>query len=91
MVQSDGIKNAKDLLSNNFKIGCGQCYNAIATIKRDSSGGCGSVGRTVASDSRGPRFVSSHQQKFICNIYCQVYLKDENKEKEVRNGQFLRL
>ena len=27
--------------------------------------GCGSVGRAVASDSRGLRFKSSHRQKFI--------------------------
>ena len=27
--------------------------------------GCGSVGRAVASDARGPRFESSHWQKFI--------------------------
>ena len=27
--------------------------------------GCGSVGRAVASDTRGPRFESSHWQKFI--------------------------
>ena len=27
--------------------------------------GCGSVGRAVASNTRGPRFESSHQQKFI--------------------------
>ena len=27
--------------------------------------GCGSVGRAVASDTRGPRFKSSHWQKFI--------------------------
>ena len=27
--------------------------------------GCGSVGRAVASDTRGPRFKSSHRQKFI--------------------------
>ena len=36
------------------------------------SGG-GSVGRAVASNSRGPRFESSHRQKFILNIYCQLY------------------
>ena len=35
--------------------------------------GCGSVGRAVASDTRGPRFESSHRQKFISNIYCQLY------------------
>ena len=26
---------------------------------------CGSVGRAVASNTRGPRFESSHRQKFI--------------------------
>ena len=36
------------------------------------SGGGGSVGRAVASDSRGPQFESSHWQKFILNIYCQL-------------------
>ena len=36
----------------------------IARIQNDSVGsGCGSVGRAVASDSRGPRFKSSHWQK----------------------------
>ena len=43
------------------------------------SGGGGSVGRVVSSDSRGPQFESSHWQKFILNIYCQLYRKDENK------------
>ena len=50
--------------------------------------GCDSVGRVVASDSRGQRFESSHWQHFILNIYCQLYWKDENKEKEVGNGPF---
>ena len=50
--------------------------------------GCGSVGRAVASDSRGPQFESSQQQKFILNIYCQLYWKDENKEKDAENGPF---
>ena len=35
--------------------------------------GCGSVGRAVASNSRGPLFVSSHRQKYILNINCQLY------------------
>ena len=43
--------------------------------------GCGSVGRVVGSNSRGPRFESSHRQKFILNIYCQLYWKDKNKGK----------
>ena len=34
--------------------------------------GCGSVGRAVVSDTRGPRFESSHQQKFI-NIEQLLY------------------
>ena len=51
--------------------------------------GCGSVGRPVASDTKGPRFESNHWQIFILNIYCQLYWKDENKEKEAANGQFL--
>ena len=47
----------------------------------DWGSGCGSVGRAVASDTRGPRFKSSHRQKFI--------FKDENKEKEAGYGPFL--
>ena len=50
--------------------------------------GCGSVGRAVASNSRGKLFESSHRQKFILNVYCQLYWKDENKEKEAWNGLF---
>ena len=41
---------------------------------------CCSVGRVVASNSRGPRFESSHRQ---INIY-----KYENKEKEAEIGPF---
>ena len=55
--------------------------------------GCGSVGRGVASDTRGPRFESSHWQIFIyiLNIclVSTVFLKDKNKEKEAGNGPFL--
>ena len=43
--------------------------------------GCGSVGRVVSSKSRGPWFESSHWQKIILNIFCQLYWKDENKER----------
>ena len=54
--------------------------------------GCGSVGRAVAYDTRGPRFESSHRQKFIyiLNIclLSTVYWKDENKEKEAGDGPF---
>ena len=36
--------------------------------KRTVGNGFGSVGRTVASDTRGPRFESSHRQIFMYNI-----------------------
>ena len=51
--------------------------------------GCGAVGRAVASDTRGPGFESSHRQ-LLLNIYLllTVCRKDENKEKEARNGPF---
>ena len=45
---------------------------------------CGSVGRAVASDTRGPLFESSHQQNFIMNLQCANCWKDENKEKRGR-------
>ena len=59
---------------------------SLTVNKQVMGSGCGSVGRAVASNSRGPRFESSHREKFILNIYCQLYLKDENKEKEAGNG-----
>ena len=43
--------------------------------------GCDAVGRAVASDTRGPRFESSHRQIYM---YYQLYWKDENKEKRGR-------
>ena len=36
-------------------------------INQFQGSGCGSVGRVVTSDTRGPRFESSHRQKFIYN------------------------
>ena len=56
--------------------------------------GCDSVGRAVASDTRGPWFKSSHRQKlmYILNIclLSTVYWKDENNEKEAGNGPFFK-
>ena len=37
--------------------------------------GCGSVGRAVASNSRGQRVESSHWQKFMFNIFLSTVLK----------------
>ena len=54
--------------------------------------GCGSVGRAVASNTRGPLFESSHWQNFIyiLNI-CLLSIvcwKGKNKEKEAGYGPF---
>ena len=54
--------------------------------------GCGSVGRAVASNTRGPQFESSHRQKnylYIKHLFTvNCDWKDENKEKEAGNGPY---
>ena len=62
-----------------------------AKIVWNLGSGGGSVTRAVASDSRGPRVKSIHWQKVILDIYCQLYWKDENKEKEAGNGPFKKM
>ena len=58
-------------------------FQKQATIHGGGGGsGCGLVGWAIASDSRGPRLESSHRPKIILDIYCELYWKDENKEKE---------
>ena len=56
--------------------------------------GCGSVGRAVTSNTRGPRFESSHRQKLIYILnYCllsTVYWKTKIKKKEDGNGPFFK-
>ena len=43
---------------------------AFETTKTKKSGsGCGSVGRAVASNARGPQFQSIHRQTIIMDIY----------------------
>ena len=47
--------------------------------------GCGSIGKAVASDTRGMRFETSHCQNLYWTlVFCQMYWKDENKEKRGR-------
>ena len=36
--------------------------------------GCGSVGRAVAFDIRGPRFDSSHRQNFIEHLFVNLFI-----------------
>ena len=52
---------------------------------------CGSVGRAVASDTRCPRFESSHRQNLL-NLFTFNYIeKTEVKKKEAGNGQFFKM
>ena len=45
-------------------------YRCLGTKNNLITGsGCGSVGRAVASNTRGPQFESSHRQEFIMNIF----------------------
>ena len=54
--------------------------------------GCGSVGRAIASNSRGPRFESSHLLDFTFNIYCQLSTeKTKIKKKRPGMAHFLEL
>ena len=46
---------------------------------------CGLVCRAVASDTKGPRFKSSHPQNFIVNIFtfnCWKYKNNEKRDRE---------
>ena len=63
-------------------------FNLSNWIKIRGSG-CGSVGRVVASNAE-VRSSNPIIGKIVMNIvYCQLYRKDENKEKEAGNGPFL--
>ena len=53
----------------------------LARLGSDS----GSVGRTVASDTRDPRFKSQHWQNFIYQLLIEIE-KGKIKQKEVGNG-----
>ena len=47
--------------------------------------GCGSVGRAVAFDTRGPRFDSSHRQNFIEHLFI-INCIEKTKIKKKRPG-----
>ena len=85
ITQSGHTAGDEKLLWYSFSRTCS--FSTSLMINTRGSGG-GSVGRDVASNTRGPRFESSHRQNFILNIYCQLYWKDKNKEKEAGNGPF---
>ena len=60
-------------------------YKAKEARKKLSNygSGCGSVGRAVASDTRGPQFESSHRQNFINTFTINCIEKTKIKKKEV--------
>ena len=41
----------------------------LSNPRQEKVSGCGSVSRAVASNAKGPRFESSHQQTLISDIY----------------------
>ena len=49
---------------------------------------CGTVGRAVASDTRGPQFESSHRQLLLSMCLGTIFRKDVNKGKDAGNCQF---
>ena len=66
------------------KFRCHKWANHLA-IRRGS--GCGSVGRAVASDTRGPWFESSHWQYLYWTLFTvNCTEKTTIKKKEARNG-----
>ena len=48
--------------------------------------GCGSVGRAVASDARGPQFKSSYWQTFISDIYLFTVNSIEKTKIKIKIG-----
>ena len=50
--------------------------------------GCDSVGKAVASNSRGPQFESSHQKTFILNIYLLSTVLKRRKKKSKRGQEW---
>ena len=95
-VQTRCFDQMKPLTSHNVNLKCSLGHvtdgllrrsNFITWSKEKAFGQwlCGSVGRAVASDTRSPRFESSHRQNLlnIC-LLSTVFWKDENKEKRGR-------
>ena len=51
---------------------------------------CGSVGNAVASNTRSPRFESSHMKYFMMTQYSVNCRNDENKEKDAGMAHFFK-
>ena len=53
----------------------------ILTLGHDLGSGCRSFGRAVVSNTRNPRFESSHWQNFIMNIFTVIVEKTKITKK----------
>ena len=71
----------KVILSKSGRFSKANTY-LFGEVSLDGGSGCGSVGRAVASNSRGPRFESSLWQTFILNIYCQLCIEKTKIKKK---------
>ena len=88
-----GFKGGRTILSVNqcalFSV-VQLCSNLVMTSTPTSNqgSGCGSVGRAVASNTRGPKFESSHWHSFMQNILFTFNCIENTKikEKEAGNG-----
>ena len=63
----------KNVLKLNMHMATNAVKETVMILLLERGSGCGSVSRAVASDFRGQRFESSHWQKIMFNINCQLY------------------
>ena len=64
-------------------------YDIIIYDWLKMNSGCGSVGRAVASNARGPRFISSHQQNLYSIFAISCIEKTKIKKKRPGMVDFL--
>ena len=62
-------------------------FSAFRNYAHFLGSGCGSFGRAVASDNRGPRFESSHQRNFI-HLFTINCIEKTKIKKSAGNGPF---
>ena len=65
-------------------VNIGICKTVQLNMKNCRGSCCGSVDSAIASDTRGPRFESSHRQLLLNNNLLFVH-KTKNNEKEAGN------
>ena len=66
-------------------------YGLVVGIILGIQNGCGSVGRVVASDSRGPWFESNYRQKFYWTFTVSCVEKTTIKHKDAGNRPIFKI